>query len=141
MSEPLNCVFCRIAAGTVPSRRVYESPCAVAFLDVAPLADGHTLLIPKSHFVTLDELTTEQVGGLLRDLPRLAMAILRATGAEGYNLLQNNGRAAGQVVEHVHFHIIPRFANDGLGYRWNAKSYAGNRADEIQSGIKAALSA
>ncbi|NOT01558.1 MAG: HIT family protein [Phycisphaerales bacterium] len=134
-----HCIFCRIAAGSVPSRRVFETPHAVAFLDVAPLADGHTLLIPKRHYVTIDDMTTEHFGEVLHDLPRLAMAILRTTGAEGYNLLQNNGRVAGQVVEHVHFHIIPRFANDGLGYRWNAKSYAEGRADDLQKRIESAL--
>lgn len=120
-SEP-NCVFCKIVAGQIPANVVYADGDALAFLDVNPLADGHTLLIPKEHHATLDVTPMDVLTRTLHALPKVAAAVAAVTGAEGFNILQNNGRAAGQVVDHIHFHIIPRTASDGLGFRWNVKS-------------------
>ena len=126
-----DCVFCKIVAGEIPCTKVFENEDCFSFLDIAPLAEGHTLLIPKKHYDQLPDVPDETMVGLASQLPRIGRAILRATGAEGFNVLQNNGRIAGQVVPHVHFHLIPRRAEDGLGYRWQAGSYPAGRADEI----------
>lgn len=131
MADP-SCVFCKIVAGQIPCLRVLEDGEVLAFLDIGPLAEGHLLVIPKEHYVRLDQMPLESLLAIGRQLPRLAQVVMRATGCQAYNLLQNNGGEAGQVVGHVHFHIIPRKSGDGLGYRWNAGKYAPGRAEEVQ---------
>ena len=139
MSNDTNCIFCKIGSGRIPAARVWESEDAIAFLDVNPLADGHTLLIPKQHFTDLRDVPGELLGRILGEAPALAKAVMNAVGATGINLLQNSGASAGQAVFHVHFHLIPRTADDGLGFRWNAGSYPPQRAEEILAAIKAQL--
>jgi histidine triad (HIT) family protein len=138
MNDP-NCIFCKIIAGQIPCKKVYEDDQVLAFLDIGPLAEGHLLIIPKSHYVTLDEMAPEAVASTTRVLPHLAGAVRKAMAAQGYNILQNNGKVSGQVVNHVHFHIIPRVESDGLGYRWNASAYPEGRADEVLGRIREAL--
>jgi diadenosine tetraphosphate (Ap4A) HIT family hydrolase len=111
------CIFCSIVAGTIPCHRVAESEHALAFLDINPLSSGHTLVIPKQHAVKVHELPDS----VMADVGVLLAKVSRAVAAENYNVLQNNGRDAGQVVMHAHFHIIPRSSNDGLKLMWNAK--------------------
>ncbi len=111
-------IFSRILRGEIPCHRVYEDEAVLAFLDVNPLAPGHTLVIPKEAVATLDRLSDESSAALGRVLPRIARAVLAATGATAFNVLQNNGALAHQAVFHVHFHIIPRFEGRGLGIGW-----------------------
>lgn len=111
-------IFARILDGEIPCHRVYEDEHVLAFLDVGPLSKGHTLVVPKERRAYLHELSDEQAAAIGRVLPRLARAVLAATGATAYNLLQNNGAAAHQAVFHVHFHIIPRIDDTGLGIGW-----------------------
>ncbi|MCK6485296.1 MAG: HIT family protein [Phycisphaerae bacterium] len=134
-----DCIFCKIASGAIPSASVHEDADCLAFLDIAPLSEGHTLLIPKRHVARIEEMSGEDVARLTRHLPRLAEAIRSAVGATGLNILQNNGRESGQAVFHVHFHLIPRRADDGLGYRWNAGKYAEGRAEQIRAAIRSRL--
>jgi len=141
MTTQQSCVFCGIVNRTVPAAIVLDTQHAFAFLDVAPLAPGHTLLIPKNHVETLKDMGANECQHLVAELPKLAGAILAATGARAYNVLQNNGPDAGQVVGHVHFHIIPRTAGDGLGFRWNTTSYAEGQADVLQRDIRRLLTA
>ena len=136
-----NCIFCKIAAGTIPARTVLESADCLAFLDVAPLALGHCLLIPRMHYTSLAEMPAAPAGALLGHLPALGGAVLRATGAEGFNVLLNSGKAAGQEVMHVHAHIIPRKTGDGLGYRWQPRPLDEVAADRLRQEIEAALAA
>lgn len=140
MSEASSsCVFCRIAKGEIPSMKVFEDGISLAFLDINPLAEGHVLLIPKAHRERLEEMSGDEVAMIARHIPRLARAVLLATGATAYNVLQNNGRAAQQSVGHVHFHIIPRSDNDSLGYRWLAGSYAPGRGEELRQKMMVAM--
>ena len=139
MNDAADCVFCKIVAGKIPAQVVYESRSTLAFLDVAPVAQGHLLLIPKDHYRRLSDMPAEACATLAADLPRLARAVLAVTGSSALNLLQNNGRLAGQVVEHVHFHLIPRRADDGLGFRWEAGKYPPGRDLEMAEAYKAAL--
>ena len=139
MSEQQETVFDKILAGDIPCHRVYEDEHVLAFLDVGPLSPGHTLVIPKERKAFLHELSDEAAAAIGRVLPRLARAILSATGADAYNILQNNGSAAHQVVMHVHFHIIPRIGDRGLGIGWQAGSLGDDEAKELQARIKAAL--
>ena len=116
-------IFCRIIRGEIPSSKVYEDASCFAFLDIGPLAWGHTLLVPKKHYEAVAEMPAAQFAALCAVVPKLAAAVAQATHAEGLNVLQNNGVVAGQAVAHLHVHLIPRRAGDGLGYRWNAKKY------------------
>jgi histidine triad (HIT) family protein len=112
-------IFTKIIAGEIPCFRVYEDAHVLAFLDINPLSKGHTLVIPKEPAETLDQLSDESAAALGRVLPRISRAILQTTGAPAFNLLQNNGVTAHQAVMHVHFHIIPKYADgSGLGINW-----------------------
>ncbi len=134
-----NCVFCKIARGEIPATKVYEDDRVIAFLDIGPLAEGHTLLIPKRHFGDIRDADGDILADLLRIVPRLARAIMQATGASGLNLLQNTGASSGQAVFHLHFHLIPRIEGDRLGFRWNAGKYAEGRAEHCRKKITEAL--
>ncbi len=139
MTDSSDCVFCKIVAGQIGCLKLLDDEQSLAFLDIGPLAEGHVLLIPKRHFETLAEMSGELVGRVCDHLPRLSAAVTRVARADGCNILQNNGGVAGQVVPHVHFHIIPRRSGDGLGYRWPAGEYAPGRADEIHGQLEQAL--
>jgi histidine triad (HIT) family protein len=139
MSESQTTVFDKILAGEIPCHRVYEDEHVLAFLDIGPLAEGHTLVVPKERKSFLHELSEESAAALGRALPRLCRAVLRATGATAYNVLQNNGREAKQVVMHVHFHIIPRSGGDGLGMVWRPGSLAESTAAELLERMHRAL--
>jgi histidine triad (HIT) family protein len=136
MSPDGDCVFCRIAAGEIPAAKVYEDDACVAFLDVGPLAEGHVLLILRQHIETMEQLTDDQAANLLRNLPALIKAIRAATGCEGVNVLQNNGRAASQLVMHVHVHIVPRRAGDEFHFNWPAGKYPEGRAEQVAQAIR-----
>ena len=139
MSEISETVFDKILAGEIPCHRVYEDQHVLAFLDVGPLSRGHTLVIPKERKARLHQLSDEAAAAIGRVLPRLCRAVLQATGASAYNVLQNNGAEANQAVMHVHFHIIPRHRGAGLGIGWNASSLETADALELVEKITAAL--
>jgi histidine triad (HIT) family protein len=132
-------IFDKILDGELPCHRVYEDDHVLAFLDIGPLTEGHTLVIPKERKTHLHELSDDAAAALGRVLPRICRAMMKATGASAYNLLQNNGSAAGQVVMHVHFHIIPRFGNQGLGVLWNSSDIDSSAATELVQRMTAAL--
>jgi histidine triad (HIT) family protein len=139
MAAHTTTVFDRILDGELPCHRVYEDDHVLAFLDIGPLSDGHTLVIPKERASCLHELGDESAAALCRALPRLCRAIMRATGATAYNVLQNNGAAAHQAVFHVHFHIIPKFPGAGLGIGWNPGRLDEGRARELAARLRAEL--
>lgn len=114
----MSTIFDKILDGEIPAQKVYEDEHVLAFLDIGPLSRGHTLVIPKEREAFLHQLSDEQAAAIGRVLPRLARAVMKATGAEAYNVLQNNGAAAHQAVMHVHFHIIPKTDEGGLGIGW-----------------------
>lgn len=132
-------IFDKILRGEIPSFKVYEDEHVFAFLDIGPLSKGHTLVIPKESKAYLHELSDDSAAALGRVLPRLCRAVLKATGATAYNVLQNNGSAAHQAVFHVHFHIIPRFEHEGLGIVWNPTSLDKATAAELVEAIQNAL--
>lgn len=137
-SDPA-CIFCKIIAGQIPCLKVFENEQVLAFLDIGPLSAGHTLIVPKAHYVTLDQVPDDLAGACAAAAPRLSRAIRAATGIAHWNLLQNNGKPSGQAVDHVHFHIIPRREGDGLGYRWNAGKLDGEAGKKLQAAIQKAL--
>lgn len=109
-----DCIFCRIAAGEMPAVRVLETPEVLAFLDIAPVNYGHTLVIPKAHFENLLELPDVLWTAMGQVCRRVAQALQATLFAQGFNIDMNNFEAAGQVVFHVHLHVIPRYHTDGL---------------------------
>ena len=133
------CVFCKIIGGQIPATKVYEDEASLAFMDINPISRGHTLLVPKEHFVRVSEVDAEKYQALVKIVPRLTKAVLEATGAAGLNVLQNNGRAAGQVVEHLHIHLIPRYQGDGLGFIWKPKPASAEALTELALKIKSTL--
>lgn len=137
----LDCIFCKIVAGQIPSCKVFENAAALAFMDINPLAPGHVLVIPKSHYERLTEMSDDACAEVGRLLPAISRAVVAATKAEGFNLYQTNGACAGQVVGHVHFHIIPRNSGDGLGYRWAPRKYGEGDMEKYRSLIANQLSA
>ena len=139
MPSESNCIFCKIIAGQIPSARVLETDTMLAFLDIAPIAPGHTLAVPKGHYATLAETPSQAAATLAAELPALVRAVLAATGAPAINVVQNNGREAGQVVGHVHFHLIPRSAGDGIRLPWPQGKYEGDAMEDMRSRIAAAL--
>ena len=141
MSEHQPTIFDKILSGEIPSWKVYEDDHVLAFLDIGPLSDGHTLVIPKERKAQLHQLSDDSAAAIGRVLPRLCRAVLRATGATAYNILQNNGSEAHQVVMHVHFHIIPKFGGEGLGILWPAGRLAEGTARDLVAKMRAALEA
>lgn len=125
------CIFCKIIAGQIPCAKIYENEHVLAFLDVGPISEGHTLVVHKQHTDSVAETSPVILQQIAEVLPAIAKAVKNAMGADGYNVLCNNGTAAGQVVEHLHFHIIPRKANDGVFNRWPSFQYPLGRAEEI----------
>ncbi|QJB58371.1 HIT family protein [Pseudodesulfovibrio sp. zrk46] len=109
-----DCIFCKILAGEIPCAKIYESENCLAFLDIAPVNAGHALVLPKGHYPTLMDIPAELGCELTESLSKVGKAVMEATGADGLNLMQNNYEAAGQLVHHVHFHLIPRHSDDGL---------------------------
>ena len=132
-------IFSKILAGVIPCHRVYEDSHVLAFLDINPISAGHTLVIPKENAAPLDQLSDEAAAALGRVLPRISRAVLAATGAKAFNVLQNNGKSAHQAVFHVHFHIIPKFDDQrtdaGLGIGWKPTALANNVASELATRI------
>ena len=134
-----DCIFCRIAADTIPAECLLNTESAFAFMDIGPLAEGHCLLIPKNHYETVDQMPADEAAAVLSVLPALVRAVQTVTGCEGVNVLQNNGRAANQLVPHVHFHIIPRSSGGAWSFDWPAGEYAEGRMAELGESIRQAL--
>jgi histidine triad (HIT) family protein len=133
-------IFTRIINGEIPCHRIHSDEHVFAFLDIAPLSHGHALVVPREERAMLHELSEESAAALGRALPRVARAVMAATGATHYNVLQNNGALAHQAVPHVHFHVIPRFADGtGLGIRWDAKSLDASGGAALAERISAAM--
>jgi histidine triad (HIT) family protein len=131
-------IFGKILRGEIPCHKVYEDDKVLAFLDVNPLSRGHTLVIPREPAETLDQLSEDSAAAIGRALPKLARAVLAATGASAFNVLQNNLPLAHQAVFHVHFHIIPKYEDGtGLGIGWKSTKLEGGA--ELAKAISGAL--
>ena len=133
-------IFSKILRGEIPCHRVYEDEYVLAFLDINPLSRGHTLVIPKEEVATTDQLSDEASAAIGRALPRICRAVKKISGAENYNILQNNGAGAHQAVFHVHFHIIPKpSANEGLGIVWKPGRLDSDTGTALAAEIRRAL--
>jgi histidine triad (HIT) family protein len=133
-------LFCKIAHDKIPAAKILETSEAIAFLDINPVNPGHALLIPKAHFAHLSDVPDALVAATTSLLPRLCRAIAKATGADGLNVIMNNGQAAGQTINHCHWHIIPRFAGDAVNWPWPHTPYAGDELGQMKFRIERELS-
>lgn len=133
-------IFSKILRNEIPCYKVYEDEQVLAFLDINPLSPGHTLVIPKEEVATVDQMSDEASAAIGRVLPRISRAVLRATGATDFNILQNNGAPAHQAVFHVHFHIIPKYSDGrGLGLQWKPGALGPEDAKDLAERIHRSL--
>ena len=109
----MTCIFCDIIQGKKQGHFIYEDDTHVAFLDKYPIDHGHSLVLPREHFEKVTDMSADKVGDLFSKVPKIAKAIIQITNADAFSMAQNNGRAAKQIVPHVHVHIIPRFNEKG----------------------------
>lgn len=135
MSDHAGCVFCKIVRGELPAAKVLETEHALAVLDIGPLKPGHALLIPRAHHATLPELPDELAAATAALLPRLCRAVKAAARAEGLNVLVNVGPVAGQSVDHVHWHVIPRHAGDRVRWPWEPGRYEGDEMEAMRRAV------
>jgi histidine triad (HIT) family protein len=118
-----DCIFCRIVNREIPATVIHEEDDLMVFMDIGPIIKGHALVIPKMHYDPVGETPDDVLARLHITAKRIARAQMNALGADGVNIMQNNGAAAGQEVSHFHIHVIPRFNSDGHHWNWNAKKY------------------
>lgn len=134
-----DCIFCKMVDGQIPVTKIYEDDAVLSFLDIGPISDGHTLVISKQHFERVHECPPQVLAEVSSRLGKIAEAVSKAMDADGYNILCNNGRAAGQLVNHLHFHIIPRHEGDGLIPNWPSYKYEEGKEKKISERIRAEL--
>ena len=130
-----NCIFCRIANGEIPTNTIYEDEAFRVILDTAPASRGHALILPKEHYADLFSIPEEEAADAIRLAKKIAAMQMDRLQADGLNLVQNNGAAAGQTVPHFHIHLIPRYENDGQKIGWNP----GNPSAEELAGVRESL--
>lgn len=118
-----DCIFCKIVNKEIPATVVYEDEDTLAFMDIGPIIKGHVLVIPKNHYDPIENTPDEVLAQLIKVSKKVAIALKDSLGADGCNIIQNNGRCSGQAVPHIHFHVIPRFDDDGHHWNWDAKQY------------------
>ena len=132
-----NCIFCKIANGDISSKTLYEDDMFRVILDINPAAKGHALILPKKHFADIYELDQDTAG----EAKRMAAVMKEALGCEGMNILQNNGKIAGQTVFHFHIHLIPRYKEDEIGFHMEGKGEPDYSLDDVQKVIVEGLKA
>ncbi len=133
-----DCIFCKIVRGEIPSFKVYEDANVLAFLDIHPTNPGHTLVVPKIHAENIFEISSESWSQVMETARKLSITIENALDAKGINLMMNNREHAGQVVDHVHVHIVPRFTGDAHR-QWSQSSYKDGEAEKILDKIRKGL--
>ena len=131
-----NCIFCKIAAGEIPSATIYEDDDFRVILDIEPASKGHALILPKEHYANLYELPEELASKALIVAKKVVTKMTDIVGCDGYNVLQNNGEVAGQTVFHFHMHLIPRYKEDDVTITWKQGKLPDDLKEEILSKIK-----
>ena len=134
-----DCIFCKIIRGELPCHKVYEDDDVLAFMDINPIHKGHVLVIPKKHAEIILDLDDEILQKVIVIVKKLSKPIVKATGADGFNVAQSNGRDAGQEIDHVHFHIIPRFKDDGKVFDWPHEKYNEGEMQQYAKKINASV--
>ena len=127
-----DCIFCKIANGDIPSRKIYEDDKFVVILDLGPATKGHALILPKDHYANLYEMPADLAGDAMKLAQKMAIKMANALKADGFNLVQNNGEVAGQTVFHFHLHLIPRYKEDPSCITWTPHSVSDEELDAIK---------
>ncbi len=117
------CIFCKIAAGEMPSTKVYEDNNVIAIMDIGPVAKGHTLVIPREHYDPITDTPDDVLCNIISVARKIAQAQMKGLQADGINISQANGKCAGQIIPHIHFHLIPRFNDDPNTRNWTPGAY------------------
>lgn len=131
-----NCIFCKIANGEIGAATLYEDEEFRVILDLAPASKGHALILPKAHAANIYELSEEMAGRAMILAKKMAAKMTDALGCDGFNIVQNNGEAAGQTVFHFHMHLIPRYKGDGAGLSWTPGKLTDEDREEILKKIR-----
>ena len=118
-----DCVFCKIVNGKIPAAKVYENSNVISFLDIMPANKGHCLVVPKKHYENMLDISDGDLKNLILAAKKITKALSLSIGNGSYNIIMNNGKEAGQLVDHAHIHIIPRFKGDRLRIKWSHKKY------------------
>jgi len=139
-SPPGECIFCRLAAGTLPASRVFEDEQTLAFMDLGQLNPGHVLVMVKRHAANLLALTPDEAAAAMRTAHRVAQAVKAAFDPPGITLLQANGKEGDQTVFHFHLHVVPRHANDGIALSWPRKDPPREMLEAYAGRLRAVLS-
>lgn len=126
-----NCIFCKIAAGEIPSATLYEDEEFRVILDLGPASKGHALILPKQHYANLYELPDELAEKVIRLAKKMVIAMTKALQCDGFNVVQNNGEAAGQTVFHFHMHLIPRYKDDNQKIGWKVNDITDEQIEEL----------
>ena len=135
-----DCIFCKIVRGDIPSAKILETDSVLAFLDINPVSKGHALVIPKTHHATYPELPADLLDEMAKTLQKIALAVESQLGSDGFNILLNNGRAAGQLIDHTHFHLIPRNTGDGVMEWPEVRPYAEGEMETIRAKLAETIS-
>jgi histidine triad (HIT) family protein len=130
----MDCIFCKIVKGELPSYIVYEDDKVFAFFDVLPISPGHTVVIPKNHATDVESISDEDLSAMIVAVKRIGKAMMSGLGVKGYSIFLDNKSAANQHVPHIHFHVVPRQEGDGLG-RWPQGGYVSREAEEYHKKI------
>jgi histidine triad (HIT) family protein len=131
----MDCVFCKIIKGEIPAQLVYKDDTSLAFLDINPTTPGHTLVMPKAHYANFEEIDDDTLAAVMRAVKKIGQSLKDNLGVAGYNVYENNDPIAGQVIPHIHFHVIPRYPGDGLEL-WPQGKYEPGQAEEILNKIR-----
>lgn len=134
----MDCIFCKIVAGDIPSHQIYEDDKVMAFFDILPISPGHTIVVPKEHVADVEDLSEEEFTAMALAVKKIGKAIMESLGVKGYSVFLDNKSAANQHVPHVHFHVVPRAEGDGLE-RWPQGGYSDGEAENYLEKIKGKL--
>ncbi len=134
-----DCIFCKIIAGEIPAAKLVETDKVVSFLDINPVNPGHALIVPRRHVSSFLDLQQNELHVMIFVARRVAAAVTEATGSPAFNILQNDGEAAGQIVDHCHMHVIPRAPEDGFSLGWRQLSYEEGELEALQVAIRRRL--
>ncbi len=133
-----DCLFCKIVRKEIPATVVYEDDATLAFVDIKPINPGHLLVVPKAHFADYASADEATLSAIAQVGQKMGKALMSALGAPAFNIGVNNGRAAGQLVDHLHLHVIPRFEGDGHEH-WHGRPYAEGEMEEVGQKLRAVL--
>jgi len=131
----MDCIFCKIIEGELPCHKIYEDKRIIAFLDINPINKGHLLVVPKEHHLNILDTPIDLLKDMIAVVQKMAFLVIEAVGAKGFNLSVSNGKEAGQMVDHLHFHIIPRFTRDNL-HLWSGKALSDDEMKHVAENIK-----